>query len=63
MSAVAISEALAWLLSAVIGAWLLVDMVKVSRRYGNDTLINREDLTEGAISSGPAIDGPKGDTA
>lgn len=62
MTAVAVSELLAWLLSAVIGAWLLVDMVRVSRRYGDQTLINREDLAEGAISSSTAVDDPKGDT-
>ncbi|WP_156993061.1 hypothetical protein [Pseudonocardia acaciae] len=33
-------ELVAWLLSAVIAGWLVLDMVRVSRRHDEQTLIN-----------------------
>lgn len=40
MSTAGILEFVAWLCSAVIAAWLVLDLVRVSRRYDEATLIN-----------------------
>ncbi|MBC3193380.1 hypothetical protein H7X46_20165 [Pseudonocardia sp. C8] len=53
MSVVAIIETIAWLLSAVIAAWIVLDVVRVGRRYDEATLVNAPDPLEG----GPADTG------
>lgn len=40
MTVAGVLELLAWVLSAVIAGWLVVDMIAVSRRHGEDVLIN-----------------------
>ncbi|GAA1798596.1 hypothetical protein HC028_13630 [Planosporangium flavigriseum] len=40
MSTAGLLELIAWILSAIIAAWLLVDVVRVSRRYDPDLLID-----------------------
>jgi hypothetical protein len=40
-------ELVAWVLSAVIAVWMLVDMVRVSRQHDESTLINAPDPLEG----------------
>jgi hypothetical protein len=39
-------ELVAWALSAVIAAWLILDVLRVSRRYDEDTLINPGEAME-----------------
>lgn len=50
MSAAGVLELCAWILSAVIAVWLILDMTRVSRRYDEDMLINpgerMDDATE-----------------
>lgn len=46
MSAAGVLELIAWLLSALIAGWLLLDMVRVGRRYSEEQLINVAEQTE-----------------
>lgn len=47
MSATDLLELGAWLLSAVIAVWLVVDVVRTGRKYGEDFLTSTvEDLDE-----------------
>lgn len=59
MSLVGVFELLAWILSAIIGGWLLLDVIRVSRRYGYDSLVNGEDLSDATTS----VDDLKGTSA
>ena len=43
MSTVAVVELVAWVLSAVIAVWMLLDMVRVSRHHDEATLVNAPD--------------------
>ncbi len=54
MSIVDLLEIAAWLISAVLVAWMLFDSVKVSREYPEDYLISRSDIEE------VEIDGARG---
>lgn len=40
MSVAGILELLAWVLSAVIAGWLVLDMLRVSRKHSEEVLIN-----------------------
>ncbi len=46
MSAVAIVETLAWLLSAAIAIWIVQDMIRVGRRHDEASLVNAPDPLE-----------------
>ncbi len=46
MSIVDLLEAAAWLISAVLVAWMLFDAIKVSREYPEDYLLSRTDLDD-----------------
>ena len=46
MSIVDLLEAAAWLISAVLVAWMLYDSVKVSRAYPEDYLLSRIDVDD-----------------
>jgi hypothetical protein len=46
MSAVAVAELVAWVLSALIAGWLVLDMVRVGRRHEESTLVNAPDPLE-----------------
>lgn len=59
MSVVGMFELLAWILSAIIGGWLLLDVIRVSRRYGYDSLVNGEDMTDATTN----VDDLKGTSA
>lgn len=63
MSVVGMFELLAWVLSAIIGGWLLLDVIRVSRRYGYDSLVNGEDLTDSTLDATTSVDDLKGTSA
>jgi hypothetical protein len=44
MTTVSILNLVAWLLSAVIAGWLVVDVVRVSRNYDEKELINAAEM-------------------
>ncbi len=46
MSLVDLLELAAWVISAVLVAWMVFDSVKVSREYPEDYLISRTDIDE-----------------
>ncbi len=46
MSIVDVLEAAAWLISAVLVAWMLFDSIKVSREYPEDYLLSRVDIDD-----------------
>jgi hypothetical protein len=46
VSTVAVVETVAWVLSAIIACWLLVDVVRVSRQHDESTLVNAPDPLE-----------------
>lgn len=48
MSAAGVLELIAWLLSALIAGWLLLDMVRVGRHHSEEQLINLADPAEGS---------------
>jgi hypothetical protein len=56
VSSVAVVELVAWVLSALIAAWLLVDMVRVARTHDEATLVNAPDPLDGPPPAGPAGD-------
>jgi uncharacterized membrane protein SpoIIM required for sporulation len=54
-------ELVAWLLSAVIAVWLALDVVRVSRRYDEDALINPgEDMSAPDMSHASVLDEQEG---
>ncbi len=46
MSIVDLLETAAWLISAVLVAWMLFDAIKVSREYPEDYLLSRTDIDD-----------------
>jgi uncharacterized membrane protein SpoIIM required for sporulation len=52
MSTAGLLELAAWILSAVIAGWLILDMVRVGRRHGEDQLIGAADTTDVADGQG-----------
>ena len=46
MSAAGAIEALAWLISAAIVIWIVQDMIRVSRRHDEASLVNAPDPLE-----------------
>ncbi|GLZ49070.1 hypothetical protein Acsp06_52550 [Actinomycetospora sp. NBRC 106375] len=46
MSSVAVVELIAWVLSALIAGWLVLDMLKVGRRHDEASLVNAPDPLE-----------------
>ena len=46
MSIVDLLEIAAWLISAVLVAWMLFDAIKVSREYPEDYLLSRTDIDD-----------------
>lgn len=46
MSAVAVVELVAWVLSALIAGWLVMDMVRVARGHEEADLVNAPDPLE-----------------
>jgi hypothetical protein len=52
VSSVAVVELVAWVLSALIAAWLLVDMVRVARTHDEATLVNAPDPLDGPPPAG-----------
>lgn len=52
MSIAGIAELAAWLLSAVIAGWLLFDVIRVSRRHDEETLVNPGERMEPVIVDG-----------
>ncbi len=46
MSLVDLLETAAWLISAVLVAWMFYDSVKVSREYPEDYLLSRSDIDD-----------------
>jgi hypothetical protein len=56
VSSVAVVELVAWVLSALIAGWLLVDMVRVARTHDEATLVNAPDPLDGPPPAGPAGD-------
>jgi hypothetical protein len=46
MSAVAVVEGLAWLISAVLAGWMLQDLVRVARRNDAQALVDAPDPLE-----------------
>ncbi len=46
MSIVDLLETAAWLISAVLVAWMLFDAIKVSRQYPEDYLLSRSDIDD-----------------
>ncbi|MHC1559990.1 hypothetical protein ACR9E3_13620 [Actinomycetospora sp. C-140] len=53
MSSVAVVELIAWVLSALIAGWLVLDMLKVGRRHDEASLVNAPD----PLDDPPAADG------
>jgi hypothetical protein len=49
---VTLLEYAAWIISAVLVAWMLFDALKVSREYPEDYLISRVDLDEVEFEEG-----------
>jgi hypothetical protein len=52
MSIVTLLEYLAWIVSAVLVAWMVFDAVKVSREYPEDYLISRTDVDDVGFEDG-----------
>ena len=46
MSIVDLLEIAAWMISAVLVAWMLFDAIKVSREYPEDYLLSRTDIDD-----------------
>lgn len=46
MSTVAVVELVAWVLSALIGGWLILDVLRVGRQHDEATLVNAPDPLE-----------------
>jgi hypothetical protein len=46
MSIVAVVEGLAWLISAVLAGWMVVDMVRVARGHDGQALVDAPDPLE-----------------
>ena len=46
MSLVDLLETAAWVISAVLVAWMLLDAIKVSREYPEDYLLSRTDIDD-----------------
>ncbi len=51
---VTLLEYAAWIISAVLVAWMVFDAVKVSRDYPEDYLISRTDLDDVGFEDGVA---------
>ncbi|MDQ3591570.1 MAG: hypothetical protein M3386_01535 [Actinomycetota bacterium] len=49
---VTLLEYAAWIISAVLVAWMVFDAVKVSREYPEDYLISRGDLDDVGLEDG-----------
>jgi hypothetical protein len=49
---VTLLEYAAWIISAVLVAWMLFDALKVSREYPEDYLISRVDIDEVEFEEG-----------
>lgn len=60
MSAVDAVELVAWILSAVIAGWLMLDMIRVSRRYDEQQLVSAADHREG-LAVGELAESTPGD--
>ena len=58
MSTVGIAELIAWVLSALIAAWILQDMVRVNRTHDEASLVNAPDplADEGPGATRPATE-------
>jgi hypothetical protein len=56
VSSVAVVELVAWVLSALIAGWLLVDVVRVARTHDEASLVNAPDPLDGPPPAGPAGD-------
>jgi hypothetical protein len=52
VSTVAVVELVAWVLSALIAGWLLVDMVRVARTHDEAALVNAPDPLDGPPPAG-----------
>lgn len=52
MSLMQLLEYAAWIISAVLVAWMVIDAVKVSREYPEDYLISRADIDEVGFEEG-----------
>ena len=48
-------EYAAWLLSALLGIWMLVDMIRTDRSYSEDLLTSSK---EGEIEDAPGVEPP-----
>ncbi|MEJ2885738.1 hypothetical protein [Actinomycetospora aeridis] len=46
MSAVAVVELIAWILSAILAIWLVSDLVRTGRRHDESSLVNAPDPLE-----------------
>ncbi len=46
MSLVGLLESAAWIISAVLVAWMVFDAAKVSREYPEDYLLSRSDIED-----------------
>ena len=46
MSAVAVVELVAWVLSALIAGWLVADMLRIGRQHEESALVNAPDPLE-----------------
>jgi hypothetical protein len=59
MNVVSVVEGLAWLISIVLAAWMLQDMVRVARHHDGQALVDAPDpLEEPELSPAPAVDAP-----
>ena len=58
MNVVAVVEGLAWLISAALAVWMVLDMVRVARRHGGQALVDAPDPLEEPDLT-PAADGPE----
>jgi hypothetical protein len=54
VSSVAVVELVAWVLSALIAGWLLMDVVRVARTHDEARLVNAPDPLDGPPPAGDA---------
>ena len=52
MSLVDLLEYAAWIISAALVAWMVIDSIKVSREYPEDYLLSRVDIDEAEFDEG-----------
>ena len=52
MSAVAVVELIAWVLSAIIAIWLVTDLLRTGRQHDESSLINAPDPLEDPPAAG-----------